>query len=142
MIECSSLWASSSMAEQWPFKPLVESSSLSSLTKSLPFWRLFLFLCSVPTFNPLLESFPFRGQASITLLTRAFHFGGFFIIPNRRDYIIEGIGKILILCKKKIYPGLLSGSSRKRYFHLNEYRSIKRSRCNSHKQSKKVLFLE
>jgi hypothetical protein len=27
------LWERSSMAEQWPFKPLVESSSLSALTK-------------------------------------------------------------------------------------------------------------
>jgi hypothetical protein len=31
VIEFASAWARSSMAEQWPFKPLVESSSLSAL---------------------------------------------------------------------------------------------------------------
>ena len=34
MIECASLRACSSTVEQWPFKPLVESSSLSTLTNS------------------------------------------------------------------------------------------------------------
>ena len=35
MIECASLRACSSTVEQWPFKPLVESSSLSTLIDSL-----------------------------------------------------------------------------------------------------------
>ena len=34
MIECASLRACSSTVEQWPFKPLVESSILSTLTNS------------------------------------------------------------------------------------------------------------
>ena len=36
MIEYRLAGARSSMAEQWPFKPLVESSSLSALTKEIP----------------------------------------------------------------------------------------------------------
>jgi hypothetical protein len=45
MIKCNPPYkgARSSMAEQWPFKPFVESSTLSELTKSPPFWRAFLF---------------------------------------------------------------------------------------------------
>jgi hypothetical protein len=35
MIECFPPRARSSMVEQWPFKPLVESSSLSALMKDL-----------------------------------------------------------------------------------------------------------
>ena len=42
------LWARSSMAEQWPFKPFVESSTLSELTRSLPIWKAFLFCCESP----------------------------------------------------------------------------------------------
>ena len=43
MLECSSLRARSSMVEQWPFKPFVESSSLSALTEKPSSWKVFLF---------------------------------------------------------------------------------------------------
>ena len=69
------LWARSSMAEQWPFKPFVESSTLSELTeKVFRFGRLFVLL-RVPAggmiFDPLCEA-PRGPNSQKALRARAF----------------------------------------------------------------------
>jgi hypothetical protein len=41
-MQLANSWVRSSMVEQWPFKPLVESSSLSALTQHM--WRFYSLL--------------------------------------------------------------------------------------------------
>ncbi len=62
------------MAEQWPFKPLVESSSLSSLTvKAFHFLEGFFYF-SQSVYKPLIESSPFGDRRVFSLIVEAFHF--------------------------------------------------------------------
>ena len=84
MLECKPLneWARSSMAEQWPFKPVVEGSSPPALTKKvLLYRRAFLFVVRPHRRDVIRVS---RAHRKVLLCRRAFLF---VVRPHRRDVI-------------------------------------------------------
>jgi hypothetical protein len=63
------------MAEQWPFKPLVESSSLSALTEKVLVYGGFFF-------NSFVESSPFGDRRVFALTEKAFKKKAFLFNAN------------------------------------------------------------